>query len=224
MELIKNFLQKHGHESEEITTENSSDEDGPENGNLPDFKEVEFCRFCRLSGTCLTGSSKLIEPCHCLDRHFRMAHMSCLIRWIHNNLTKKCSKCGVTYDCIHDVTPLRDWKTNPATDRMMSRYCSAVLVAIIIGLLDSFVIWTVWLTTLPTLLRICVIVVLFAMYAAGYVAAYSRFVTLSREMYIYNCPVVDVQSKPKPQSTAQLMADHFMNFQNVFVSGAVEIV
>ena len=209
MELIQNILQKRGHE---ITT---SDEDDSEEGE--DFKDVEFCRFCRLPGTI---SFILIEPCHCLERHFRMAHVSCLIHWINYNLTKECPKCDTTYDCIHKIIPLRGWKTNP--DQVESQHCSIFFSAIILGLLDGFVIYMVWLTTLPIELRIFFIILLFAMYVAGMVAACSRCVLLYREMYIYNCPVVEVLQTPKQQSTGRLMADHFLKFQSVLVAGVVE--
>lgn len=191
--------------------------------------DVEYCRFCGRSGIYLgklqrmtlggngseatsmaarmmqsgPASSILTEPCHCLRRHYRFAHMPCLIQWIHTNLTNRCPDCSATYNCIHKVTPVGEWKTSPSTDRMMGQYCSAILVAIIIGILDGIVIWLVWLTTLPIPLRVTVILVLFAMYTAGMIAIYSRCAIVYHKMYIYNCPVVDVVPQVGPTDSQE---------------------
>ena len=144
----------------------------------------------------MTGSaastSLLITPCSCLKRHCRYSHMPCLITWIHTNLSNRCPDCQTDYNCVHKVTPLREWRTNPSTDKMTGQYCSAIVLGILIGILDGFVLYLIWLTVLPIPLKICVMILMAALYAAGLVAAYSRFAILYHKLYIFNCPVVDV--------------------------------
>ena len=198
-----------------------NDLNGPEKSEEDKFKtymDVEYCRFCGRSGIYLgqkngsifnnqdtsggetnhlmtgsaAGSSLLITPCSCLKRHCRYSHMPCLITWIHTHLSNRCPDCQTDYNCIHKVTPLREWRTNPSTDRMTGQYCSAFLLAILIGLLDGFVLYLIWLTVLPLPLKICVMILLAALYVAGLVAAYSRCAVLYHKLYIFNCPVVEV--------------------------------
>ena len=195
------------------------------------LKQVENCRFCGQSGVFLgkiikkgpsnltntthkvmksSGSNILIEPCLCLKRQCRFAHMVCLIKWIRTYLTIICPDCNTTYNVIHRITPLREWRTNPSTDKMTCQYFMAILMSLLIGGLDGFVMYLVWLTMLHVALRVSVMILLFAMYVAGLIAIYSRCVVLYDKMYLYNCPIVDIfpqePEKPKVEKTNKFLA------------------
>ena len=162
------------------------------NGATPDAKKTGGRRSSAVSNASNSTLPLLTAPCSCLRRHYRFAHMPCLIKWIQTNLTVRCPECQETYNCVHRITPLREWSTNPSTDKMMGQYCSAIVVAVLLAVLDVFVIYMIWQTVLPIPLKICVMMTLSVMYIAGLVAACSRLVILYHKMYIFNCPVVDV--------------------------------
>ena len=87
-------------------------------------------------------------------------------------------------------------------------------MAIIIGIVDGFVIYMVWSTTLPIGLRLTIMILLFGMYlaiAAGMIVStittYSRCVMLYRDLYTFNHSVNDdIPQKPEEKSTENVDA------------------
>lgn len=82
-------------------------------------------------------------------------------------------------------------------------------MAIIIGIMDGFVIYMVWSTTLPIGLRLTIMILLFGMYLAitagmivGMITTYSRCAMLDRDLYTFNHSVDDdIPQKPEKKST-----------------------
>lgn len=192
--------------------------------NFISLMDIEYCRFCGRSGLFLgrlekadpdterrnasgPGTSLLTTPCNCLRRHCRFAHKPCLITWIHKNLTDRCPDCQTTFNCLHRITPLREWRTDPSTDRMMPQYFAALLVGITIGVLHGIVIYLLFLTILHVALKVAFAILLVVMYGSGLAAGLSRCAIIYHKLYIFNNPVIDViPPKNERSSTENILA------------------